>query len=61
MTRYQVNLREYATNATLPIDNVFKRDDYTAEDYIKDCKENADIIFIKMLEVGEVSLGVIDD
>jgi hypothetical protein len=56
MKKYEVNFTDYETGATSPIDTVIKPDGYTADQYIKDCKENADDEWNRMLENGEVTL-----
>lgn len=58
--RCQVNLKEYATNAISPIDNIEASDDYTAEDYVKDCENNADEDWCEMLKTGTVTLETVD-
>lgn len=56
MKKYEVNFTDCETRATSPIDTVIKPDGYTADQYIKDCKENADDEWNRMLENGEVTL-----
>ena len=56
MKKYEVNFTDYSTGATSPIDTVTKPDGYTAEQYIKDCKENADDEWNEMLKNGEVTI-----
>ena len=60
MKRYEVNLRDYETGATSPIEVIEAADDYTAEQYIKDCERCADQDYIDMLNTGEVILYEID-
>lgn len=59
--KYQVNFTEYSTGATSPIDTIDAPAGYTAEDYINDCKENADPEYIEMLETGHVVLVEIEE
>ena len=59
--RYQVNYTDPATGANSPIDTITARAGYTAEDYIRDCDENADSEWCEMLHRGEVSLEPIED
>lgn len=61
MKKYEVNFTDYETGATSPIDTVIKPEGYTAEQYIKDCKENADDDWNAMLTGGTVTLIEIDD
>ena len=59
--KYQVEFYDYNNGATSPIDTIEAPEDYTAEQYIKDCKENADPEWSEMLENGEVKLYAIED
>lgn len=56
MKKYEVNYTDHETGATSPIDTVIKPDGYTAEQYIKDCAENADDDWNAMLAGGTVTL-----
>ena len=56
MRTYEVNLYDPMTGATSAIDTIKAPEGYTAEDYIRDCKANADDAWNEMLENGEVSL-----
>jgi hypothetical protein len=60
MKKYEVNFTDYETGATSPIDTVIKPDGYTADQYIKDCKENADDEWNEMLARGTVTLIEVD-
>ena len=58
--KYQVNYTDPTTGANSPIDTITARAGYTAEDYIRDCNENADSDWCEMLHRGEVSLELIE-
>lgn len=61
MTRYLVEITEKAGN-TEPIDNITAPDGYTAEQYICDCEDNADLEWIEMLHNAiEVILVPLED
>lgn len=62
MTRkYEVEFTDNRTGATSPIDTIEAEAGYTAEQYIKDCRENADPEWVEMLEAGEVHLVEIEE
>lgn len=61
MKKYLVEYTDNETGATSPIDNITAPDGYTAEDYIRDCAENADDDWNQMLSAGDVKLVEIDD
>lgn len=50
---YEIDYRD-EDGATSAIDTVEAEPGYTAEQYIKDCDENADEEWCKMLHEGEV-------
>lgn len=56
MRKYIIYLTDNQTKATSPIDNITAADNYTAADYIDDCKNNADPEYISMLAGGIVTL-----
>lgn len=58
---YQINLKDPRTGATSPIDCVEAPSGYTADDYIRECKENADSEWYEMLKKGVVTIDPIDD
>ena len=60
MKRYEVEITDYVTHATYPIDTVTAADEYTAEQYIADCNENADPDYIELLHTGLVTLTEIE-
>lgn len=60
MKKYQVDFYDYDNGATSAIDTVEGPDDYTAEQYVKDCEENADEEWVEMLHNGEVTLTEIE-
>lgn len=55
MKKYQVEFLD-ENGATSPIDIINVPEDYTAEDYIKDCNDNADPEWCEMLKHGKVNL-----
>lgn len=59
--RYQVDFYDYSNGATSPIDTIEAPEGYTAEDYIRDCQENADDAWNEMLAGGKVELVKIED
>lgn len=59
--KYEVDFTDSRTGATSPIDTVVAPEGYTAEQYLNDCRENADQEWIDMLEHGTVKLVAIDD
>lgn len=60
MNKYEVNYTDNS-GVTSPIDTIIKPEGYTAEQYMEDCKENADDEWNEMLSAGSVRLTVIDD
>ena len=58
---YQVDFTDNNTGATSPIDTIKAPEGYTAEQYIEDCKDNADQEWIDMLENGTVELTEIEE
>lgn len=54
MKEYVVEYTDPETGSTSPIDN------FTAEQYIKDCDKNADDEWCKMLHSGTVELVEVD-
>lgn len=60
MKKYVVEYTDAETGATSPIDNFEEKDGYTAEQYIKDCDDNADEDWCKMLHEGTVELVEVD-
>lgn len=60
MKRYQIEYTD-ANGATSPIDTVTAPAGYTADDYIRNCQENAEPEWCEMLEHGTVSVVEIDD
>lgn len=61
MKKYEVNFTDSRNGATSPIDNIEAADNYTAEQYIADCKENADDEWNEMLASGTVSLVEVEE
>lgn len=59
--RYVVEYTDPTTGATSPIDTIDAPEGYTAEDYLRDCRANADQDYIDMLEAGEVRLDMVED
>lgn len=60
MKKYEVNFTDNNTGATSAIDTITAADNYTADDYIKDCNNNADADYIEMLKNGIITLYEID-
>ena len=54
--RYEVNFTDNITGATSAIDIIEANEEYTSEQYIKDCAENADSNWNNMLKNGTISL-----
>lgn len=59
--KFMVNFYDPETGATSPIDNIEEAEGYTAEQYIEDCKSNADDDWNKMLASGTVTLVEVDE
>ena len=53
---YIVYLTDSKTGATSPIDNITTDAGYTADQYVKECEENADPEWIELLHSGEVTM-----
>ena len=53
---YQVDFFDFETRTRYPIDAIEAADGYTADDYVRDCKENADDDWNRMLSGGMVIL-----
>lgn len=53
---YTVEYTDPETGATSPIDIIRATGEYTAENYIDDCNENADQEYCEMLNRGEIKL-----
>lgn len=56
LIKYTVNYTDPTTGVTSPIDNIEEVFGYTAEDYVNDCKDNADDEWNTMLANGKVEL-----
>lgn len=56
MIRYTVEYTDPSTGATSPVDTITAPEGYTAADYIRDCKANADDAWNEMLEAGSIDL-----
>jgi hypothetical protein len=61
MKKYEVDYTDNDTGATSPIDTIEADDNYTAADYIRDCKAGADKEWNDMLKNGTVELIEIED
>ena len=57
---YTVEFTDNRTGATSAIDTIKAPANYTAEQYIQDCEENADAEWVEMLKGGEVTLTEVD-
>lgn len=60
MMKYTVEFKDYRNGATSAIDTIEAQEGYTAEQYIEDCRKNADQDWIEMLENGEVTIWPCD-
>lgn len=60
-TEYVVQYTDPDTGAESPIDLIVAPDGYTAEEYVRDCAENASDEWNQMLQRGSVRLEVNDD
>ena len=56
MRKYEIDFYDKRNGATSPIDTVEAPAGYTAEQYIEDCKKNADKDWNDMLAEGEVTV-----
>lgn len=59
--KYTVEYTNPSTGAKAPVDTITAPKGYTADDYIRDCRENADPEWIAMIETGEINLVPVDD
>ena len=59
--KYQVNYTDANNGATSAIDTITAEKGYTAEQYVEDCRKNADQEWIDMLDSGTVELVAIGD
>lgn len=60
MAKFMVNYYNPETGATSSIDNIEAPEYYTAEQYIEDCKDNADPDWNRMLAAGSITLVQLD-
>ena len=58
--KYEVDFHDFNNGATSAIDTISAPADYTAEQYLADCAENADGEWNQMLANGEVTLVAVD-
>lgn len=56
MRKYEVNYTDHETGATSPIETVVRPSNYTAEQYIRECLDNADDDWNAMLARGTVTI-----
>ena len=59
--KYEIDYIDPITGATSPIDNVEAPKGYTADDYIRGCRENADQEWVDMIESGTVIVVELED
>lgn len=59
--KYIVYLTDRTTGAVSPIDNIEVSEEYTAADYVRNCRENADPEFCEMLAHGEIKLEAVEE
>lgn len=57
--KYQINFTDHRTGATIAIDLVEREEQYTSEQYIKECSENAADAWNEMLTYGTVTVEII--
>lgn len=60
MAQFQVDFTDSNTGATSAIDTITAADNYTADDYIRDCENNANNDYVNMIKSGEITLVKID-
>lgn len=56
MKKFEVDFYDYRNGATSPIDIIIADDNYTSDDYVRDCEQNADNDWREMLNCGIVIL-----
>lgn len=61
MKKFEVDFTDNRNGATSAIDTITVADNYTADDYIRDCKENADDDWNEMLANGQITLVEVED
>lgn len=59
--KYTVEFTDNKTGATSPVDTIDALEGYTAADYLRDCRANADSAWCEMLEGGSVELFPVQD
>jgi len=59
--KYQIEFYDPSNGATSPIDTVEAPEGYTAKDYIRDCRKNADKSWNEMLKSGTVTVIPLDE
>ena len=60
MYRYEINFTDHRNGATSTIDNIERdSDDYTADDYMRECAGNADKEWCDMLSHGDITVTMI--
>lgn len=61
MRRYEVDFYDYNNGATEAIDTITAALDYTAEQYIEDCRHNADAEWCELFDHGVITLHPVND
>lgn len=61
MCRYEVIYVEPEMRVASPVDVIYESENYTADDYIRDCMNNAEDDWCKMLLAGEIYLNKVHD
>lgn len=61
MKKFEVNYHDYETGATSAIDNIEVVEGYTAQDYLRDYKENCDAGLENIYDNGEILFFEIED
>jgi hypothetical protein len=54
--KYDVDFYEFSSGMASPIDTIEAPEGYTAEDYIRDCEENADAEWVEMIHRGIITI-----
>ncbi len=61
MKKFEVDFTDNRNGSTSAIDTIIVADNYTSDDYIRDCKENADDDWNEMLANGQITLVEVED
>ena len=61
MKKYTVNAIDKETGAVSPIDNIAVEDNYTVEDYIRECSDNWDADQMELFDKCDIEFEEIND